>query len=187
MSNKSKPWEYWMNQERKKWLRKEWAHMLKKDYLVRSRTSLGHEKECSTETAAEPTFIFLKKPISRSYSWSPGQDFQSRLSTLSIILFMSSLKVFLFQFKELKILRESCLSLSEVMPKLCIACHSAWHSSVPVMLSGPKSECAVLWRVVKTCQSSLTYEVHRVAEGANNTPNCNQIQTQRKPITSSKE
>lgn len=121
--------------------------MLEKDYMVRIRTSLGHEKECSTESVAESTFIFIKKLVSKSYYWSPAQDFQSRLFILSIILFRSSLRV--FQFKDLDITWGSCLSLSDqwfysVMPKLCVACHRAWHRNVSVMLSGLKPECAVL-------------------------------------------
>lgn len=43
--------------------------MLGKDScLVRSRISLGHKKECNTETEAEPIFTFLRKTISQSYS-----------------------------------------------------------------------------------------------------------------------
>lgn len=53
---------------------------------------------------------FIKKPVTKSYYWSPGQDFQSRLFILSIILFRSFLRV--FQFKDLDITWESCLSLS---------------------------------------------------------------------------
>lgn len=42
--------------------------MFKKDScLVRRRMSLGHKKDCNTETRAEPTFTFLRKTITKLF------------------------------------------------------------------------------------------------------------------------
>lgn len=185
MSNKSKLWVYWINQERDKRLRRVIS--------CSKRIHAWLEEGCLL--AIRRTVIQRQEQSLHSHSWGKlyhkailGR--QAKIFRVDCAPWISSCLgllwvIFFFSSKSLK------YSENHIWVYHSSDFTGWWHSYL--LQATAMCHWSIVWvcSVAGGCESqsksSLTHGMYRVVEGESNTQNCNQIQTQRKPIASSKE